>query len=219
MNVAHLEHCATPKLSHNAVDSIFCAGMAGYNELVDIIQAIDRFFLNLLTSLGGETEVRDQVVYTLAQMLPYVFVLAALWLFFAGRTKAQKEKNQNTVLIVLGATLLAIGLRWLIGGAFERDRPFLTYPDLHHVALPGTDNTAFPSGHALILFTVASVIYFLGKHPKLAWTLLFIAGVVALARVTAGVHYPTDILGGALLGIGLARLVTWQTEWADKQLK
>lgn len=192
--------------------------MRAYNQIVDIIRFVDREILQLATQLGGTEPVRDQIVYALAELLPYAAMLAGIYLFLTGRTKRQREKNQTVVIITLGAVLIAVGLRWLVGTAIDRPRPFLTYPELHYLDL-GTDLVSFPSGHSLLLFTVAGTVYFLGRHPKLSWLLFTVAGVVAVSRVVAGVHYPTDILGGALIGMLLARLITWQSSWAEQQLK
>ena len=66
------------------------------------------------------------------------------------------------------------------------------------------DEYSFPSGHTLhaVSFTLIAVHY----YPKLAWLLLPFAVLVALSRVVLGLHYPSDVLAGALLGAGLALL-------------
>ena len=64
------------------------------------------------------------------------------------------------------------------------------------------DRYSFPSGHTLhaVSFTVLATAYF----PALGWVLVPFASLVAASRVVLGLHYPTDVLAGALLGTMLA---------------
>jgi len=82
-----------------------------------------------------------------------------------------------------------------------RERPFITHPAISCAAAP-LDRYSFPSGHTLhaVCFAV------LGAHylPELALPLGGFAVLVAVSRVVLGLHYPTDVAAGALLGGGLA---------------
>lgn len=67
------------------------------------------------------------------------------------------------------------------------------------VATPGEDFQSFPSGHALFFFAAAAAIYCYDK--KLGVIFFAAAALISLARIFVGVHWPADILAGALLGI------------------
>jgi membrane-associated phospholipid phosphatase len=106
---------------------------------------------------------------------------------------------------VLGLTIIAVALAdWSAIGMkalFDRDRPPLRYPEpdaLVRVPLDGS----FPSGHAATSFAGATILAF--AFPCLAPLLYVLAAAVAFSRVYVGVHYPLDILGGAVLGILVA---------------
>lgn len=84
-----------------------------------------------------------------------------------------------------------------------RERPFISF-DAIQCAMPPLDRYSFPSGHTLhaVLFTSIAVTY----APSLAVILIPFAILIALSRVVLGLHYPSDVLVGALLGWVIARM-------------
>jgi len=83
-----------------------------------------------------------------------------------------------------------------------RERPCVTHPDILLGTAP-LDRYSFPSGHTLhaVLFTTIAVTYF----PGLAAVLIPFTVLVALSRVVLGLHYPSDVVVGAVIGWGLAK--------------
>jgi undecaprenyl-diphosphatase len=90
----------------------------------------------------------------------------------------------------------------------DRDRPPLHYAR-PKTLVPVPHDASFPSGHAATSFAAATMLAL--AFPRLAPALLLLAAAVAFSRVYVGVHYPLDIVGGAVLGaliaIALRRLV------------
>ena len=104
-------------------------------------------------------------------------------------------------MYVLLGSLLADLLSLVIRYAIGRDRPPIDYPDpVPLVRVP--DNPSFPSGHAATSFAAAALLSWLTPLPKVP--LFVLAGLIAFSRVYVGVHYPLDVIGGALLGLTVA---------------
>ena len=100
------------------------------------------------------------------------------------------------------ADLISGGIKALVG----RDRPTVRYPQPHAlVGVPG--GHSFPSGHAAIGFACAGVLSWLVPRWWPAFFLLAVA--IAWSRVYVGVHYPLDVLGGAVLGLLIATALRW----------
>lgn len=90
--------------------------------------------------------------------------------------------------------------KWL-KRTFVRERPFITHVTISRAAAP-LDRYSFPSGHTLhaVSFTWQAVANF----PELGWVLVPLAALIAASRVVLGLHYPSDVLIGAVIGVLLA---------------
>ena len=98
-------------------------------------------------------------------------------------------------MIVTGLTCTAL-YKWL-KRTTVRPRPFEAHPGIIRWD-PPLDHYSFPSGHTLhaVAFTLVAVAY----YPCLAWLTVPFTCFVAASRVLLGLHYPSDVLAGALLG-------------------
>ncbi len=94
----------------------------------------------------------------------------------------------------------------LLKQSMKRERPYERIIDVEsRVRAP--DRFSFPSGHTAAAFVMMVLLssFFPGlKIPTLGW-----AALVGVARVYLGVHYPTDVLAGAILGLVTARIGIW----------
>jgi undecaprenyl-diphosphatase len=124
----------------------------------------------------------------------------ALWLFArpGGRTKWK-----FAAVSALASGALAVLVTEVIAKIWDRHRPFVD----HHVHVWGTHarDASFPSSHASAAFAIAFAVLLFDRVVGA----IFIAAaiVIGVGRVVVGVHYPSDVLGGFLIGLAAAILV------------
>lgn len=130
-------------------------------------------------------------------------VWGGTWLLRGGDDWAEAYRLTVSQVVTYGAV---IGLKEIV----RRSRPYVVLTDVHARAsyeLPlgsEDDSFAFPSGHAAMSFAIVTSLSL--SHPKwyvigpgAAW-----ATAVSMSRVWLGVHYPSDVVAGAVLGTALA---------------
>jgi len=113
------------------------------------------------------------------------------------------NRNTKTMALELGVLFL-VGI--LVGDISKfllpRPRPFPTVPLT--LRIPNETDSSYPSGHALIVAIGAAFCLARFQGKIVAGLLTIEAGIVCYSRVYLGVHYPLDVAGGVVLGIGIA---------------
>ena len=119
---------------------------------------------------------------------------------------------------VICAVSMVIGLivtNLIIKNWAARIRPYELIPGLQCI-VPLAKDYSFPSGHATNSLACAWVLF--RKTPKkYGVPALILAILISLSRLYVGIHYPTDVLGGAVIGIGSACLAIWLVPKVEKK--
>jgi undecaprenyl-diphosphatase len=115
-----------------------------------------------------------------------------------------RETGGSVFLITAAAFAIERPLYWVLKNSCQRRRPPEAIPSFTSV-IKASDRFSFPSGHTCGAFLLAAIVVF--HYPALAAPMYLWASAVGLSRVILGVHFPTDILAGALLGSGIAWFV------------
>ncbi|TSC84421.1 MAG: PA-phosphatase-like phosphoesterase [Parcubacteria group bacterium Gr01-1014_17] len=162
---------------------------------------MDASLFHTLNNLAGQSPVFDAAIIFLAKYFPYAVVLAFLaLLFYSGYAK--REKIRIFWVTMFSVAIARYGITELIRFFYYRPRPFVAY---EIQPLFAEHSWSFPSGHAAFFFALATSLYFYNKK----WSACFFlaAILISISRIIAGVHYPSDILGGAFVGIAIAYVV------------
>jgi len=154
----------------------------------------DKFLINLaLQRNDGETK----KMLFLSNSLTYVSYGIPVALMVGGAVRHDSQMRQNA-LYVGSSAAVTLGFTLLMKTVFKRRRPFVQ--NLKIVAVYNAESTSFPSGHTSTSFAVATALS--RAYPKwyvIAPSYLW-AGSVGYSRMYLGVHYPSDVVGGAMLG-------------------
>ncbi len=131
---------------------------------------------------------------------------AMAWIFAACLLLCTKRYRWNGVMV-----LAALAVGFLIGNLLlkpliARARPIWPYAPLAPL-IPGPGDYSFPSGHALSSFAAATVLSLTDR--RLGWLAIPLACLIALSRVALYVHFPSDVLAGAVLGVLDGGCVYW----------
>jgi undecaprenyl-diphosphatase len=114
---------------------------------------------------------------------------------------ALRGGRREWLLLLVGVAAVALGDQGanLLKAVFHRTRPCHTLPDVHLLA-GCTRSFSLPSNHATNMFAIAAVGWLM--LPRWRWALPVLAAGVAYSRIYLGVHYPSDVLLGAIWGAG-----------------
>lgn len=170
---------------------------------------MDLLVFFLINGFAGWWPALDWIMVLAAESAPVLgaLVFCLLW-WWPGLRRHQRRK---AAVLALMAVLTALGATTLPPLFYYRPRPFETHDVT--LLLRSMPQASFPSAHAAAASAIATA---LGLLPSAAgWAGWAVATVTATARVYVGVHYPSDVLAGLMIGWGSAAVIRYNADLLD----
>lgn len=180
---------------------------------MDILQKIDESLFRFI-NIDLANPLTDKLMPFITERNNWYIFYVIIWLFifFKGGTKGKVSAVMIILLILVSDQFSA----FIIKDFFQRIRPCHVISNVH-LLIGCSDSYSFPSNHAVNNFAAATLFSYFYKNLK--YVLFSGAFLVAISRVFCGVHYPFDMLGGAVIGILFAMLFIYLWKKLNKKLK
>jgi undecaprenyl-diphosphatase len=178
------------------------------DSFVSYLKEIDFVTFHAINSICGQNLIVDRIVGVLEHSelkgLALMGTFGALWF---QRTKTQARQRGILILVLFAVVLSLVVDRALADHLLPfRERPMFT-PDIGYRAPLFQQSTtlenwsSFPSDNASLVFVLTTGFWMLSRWWGLLWACFSIMAMAA--RIYFGIHYPGDVLAGALIGIGV----------------
>lgn len=193
-----------------------CAVLFFSIMLLQVKLSAQNFDINTLQSINkNETAFKNTYFNTNADMVTPLSFGIPTGIAIAGFIKHDKKLQKDALYMAgsyIGSALVTYSIKHIV----KRERPYQQYPAI--IQRAGAENNAsFPSGHTSAAFcTATSVALRYRKWYFVVPSYLF-ATSVAWARMYQGVHYPSDVFIGAIVGAGSAWLGWKMQKWVKKK--
>lgn len=159
------------------------------------MSAINQLDLSILIYI--QDHIKNDILDPLMIMFTTIGDFGILWILTGTilifTKKYRKEGFLTLAVLLVGAIIGDLALKHL----FQRERPFVVLPSIP-LLISAPQSYSFPSGHTLSSFAAAFVL--IDRFYKYKILILFTAFCISFSRLYLFVHYPTDILVGAILG-------------------
>lgn len=154
---------------------------------------MDKIFFRAINQFTGRYELLDKIMIMISKKMRYVFIFLFI-LMMIRRHRYYSHMIKPTIFSII----VTLFVEFVIKKFYFKPRPFLMKRVHVLPPKPSRSNSSFPSKHTTLAFVAAtSMMVF---NPLLGSILYIFAGLTGFSRIWMGQHYPSDIIGSALLG-------------------
>ncbi|CAH0313974.1 undecaprenyl-diphosphatase [Peribacillus simplex] len=153
----------------------------------------------MINNLGKQYTDLNPFFVFIAEYMIFFLVLAVLMFLFSRR-------NKNRIMVICAFITLVISelLAKIAGQFHSNNQPFAELPNVNRLVEKAVNNS-FPSDHTIIFFSFCITFWLFKRGWGILWVIL--AVLVGISRIWIGVHYPADVLVGAIISIVSATIV------------
>lgn len=184
--------------------SVMCQTLVAQNWDARALQRVNGWDTQFANKYN---EVMSHSIYAVGTAVPVAIGLASL-------IKRDRELMADAIYIgttMAEAAVLTFSAKEIVG----RERPFDRWPGMI-VQREQVGSYSFPSGHTAMAFSLATSLSL--RYPK--WYVIVPSALwatsVGISRMQRGVHYPSDVISGALIGVGVAFVNVYVNKWLDR---
>jgi undecaprenyl-diphosphatase len=178
---------------------------------------MDIFLFRLINDIVGIYPVLDRLAVYTTRYLIYTLPLFAAVIFYFVLAKGTFDSTVKGALcqrcrpvffelVKAGfSAVLAYAINFLISTIHFRLRPIFTLDDVHQLMTKPITDKSFPSDHTAVSFAIAFFVFLVSR--KWGSVMLVLAFLIGISRIYVGVHFPSDVFAGAVVGIISATIV------------
>ncbi len=159
------------------------------------------FLLEKINGLASSYAELNKIAIFFADSLLYIVLAIIFIILFI------KSTRLIGVAVAVSVFISRIIFTEPLKQIFHQARPYIVLDNINKLVNEHSDFSSFPSGHAAIFFAIATAIFLLNR--KLGIFSYIIAALVAISRVYVGVHWPIDVIVGAVIGI-VSGIITYR---------
>ena len=157
-----------------------------------------------------------KIFFVLALYGIVIYLLILIYYWYHNSNMKNRFYHKRAMVLASLAVLLTIIFENGFDLVFARPRPVMVYD--HVISFDVlVDSASFPSLHVAVAFAFSVMLLLMG-YKKLGTACTILALAIGISRIASGVHYPTDVIGGILLGTLSALLVFSEADWLRKYL-
>lgn len=169
--------------------------------MVEFIKEADRSILRFINE-----KMKCKILDIIMPLITFFGSLSFCMIFSIASILSPNDNIKNMGILVSLSIVTSGGITQILKRVKTRIRPYIAIPTLNARKI-GVDEYSFPSGHTTAAFSIGVSVTL--AFSQLWFFAIIIASLVGFSRIYLGVHYPTDVIAGVVVGVGVTLLINF----------